>query len=109
MKEEILEMIDIENELKEVLIESEVENIPKPKKPAKKNIPIPEKNKIVKKTKYIYKITNKTFQPIQLVISEKEMILLGSRKKDNVVFIKHTTEQIINLEKKGMIKIRKMS
>ena len=93
MKEEILEMTDIEKELKSLIKEK----------------PDTKKTKSPKKVKYIYKITNKTFQPIQLIINENEMILLGSRKKDNIAFVKHITSQITNLEKKGMIKIRKMS
>jgi len=117
MKKEILEVTDIES--KEInTVEVEDKKINKKKREpiveksapiVEKSVPIVEKKKEPKKTKYIYKITNKTFQPIQLVINENDMVLLGSRKQDNVAFVKIVTNQITNLEKKGMVKIRKMS
>ncbi len=71
--------------------------------------PMEKSEKKTRSNKMVYKITNKTFQPIQLVISENEMLLLGARKKDNVVYIKNLTKQVSNLQNKGLIKIRKMS
>lgn len=67
----------------------------------------PEKNK--RSNKMVYKLTNKTFQPLQIILSENEMMLLGPRRGDNVIYVKQLTNQINNLQKKGMIKIRKMS
>jgi len=93
MENDILEIVNIEEDLKDIM--------------GIKEEPIVKKE--VKKVKYVYKITNKTFQPIQLVINENEMLLLGPVKKDNIVFVKRLTKQINNLEKKGMIKIRKMN
>ena len=110
MKKEILEVTDIESkEINTVEVEDKKINKKKREPIVEKSAPIVEKKKEPKKTKYIYKITNKTFQPIQLVINENDMVLLGSRKQDNVAFVKIVTNQITNLEKKGMVKIRKMS
>lgn len=104
--EKILEEVDMKKDLEakpEVEVKETVRKKASPK-PTKKKREV----KKTRKTKYVYKITNKTFQPIQLVIDESEMVLLGSRKRDNVAFVKEATWQIKNLEKKGMIKIRKM-
>lgn len=55
-----------------------------------------------------FKITNKTFQPIQLILEDGSMLLLGARKNNNIVFVKKLTKQIENLEIDGFVKIRKM-
>lgn len=69
----------------------------------------PIKKPAKRSKKVIYKLTNKTFQPLQIVLSERESILLGPRKKDNIAYVKELTSQINNLQKRGLIKIRKMS
>lgn len=110
MKKEVLEIVDIKNDEKKKSVTKEVtqkKEVNKTFAPPKKEVP--QETRKAKKTSYIYKITNKTFQSIQLVMNENDMLLLESRKRDNVVFVKHITKQIENLEKKGMIKIRKMN
>ena len=55
-----------------------------------------------------FKITNRTFQPLRLITEEGKMILLGSKKGSNVVFVEKLTSQLNNMENRGLIKIRKM-
>lgn len=55
-----------------------------------------------------YKITNRTFQPLQIVNSNGEVLLLGAGKGNNVVYVNFLTNQLKNLESKGLIKIRMM-
>jgi len=98
------------NELTEETESEEVETTPN------ETLEIKEEPEVKKPTpkkttskKTVFKITNKTFQPLQLVINESEMMLLGARRKDNVVYVKQLTNQINNLQKKGLVKIRKMN
>lgn len=100
--EEFTESLEDEN----IITEPEPEPEPKPKpeqKPEQKPEPVRRREKMV------YKITNKTFQPLQIVINENEIMLLGSRKNDNVIYVRQLTNQINNLQKKGLVKIRKMN
>jgi len=56
----------------------------------------------------MYKITNKTFQPIRIIFNEKSY-RMGSRKyKSNIIFVETLNAQIKNLQKRGFIKVRKM-
>lgn len=92
MYDDIPELKDIEKDLKEVF-----------------GIKEPEPVVRRKKVRNTYKITNRTYQPIQLIMSAKEMRLLGANKGDNIIFVNKLTNQINNLERKGFIKIREMN
>jgi len=54
-----------------------------------------------------YKIVNKTYQPIQLLIGGIDY-LLPSRGRDNFIIIFNLTQQIENLKKKELIAVRKV-
>lgn len=52
-----------------------------------------------------YKLRNLTYQPIRLIIGEFER-LLRARGKQGETIVNEITDQIKNLEKKGLIKVR---
>jgi ribosomal protein L35 len=53
-----------------------------------------------------YKITNKTFQPLQIVMGTNETHIIEGRAGNNVIFLNEINKQIRNLEKKGLVKVR---
>jgi hypothetical protein len=55
-----------------------------------------------------YKITNKTFQPLQIVIGPNETYIIEGRAGNNIIYLKNINTQIKNLYRKGLIKIREM-
>lgn len=55
-----------------------------------------------------YKITNKTFQPLQLVLGPNETHVLEGRAGNNIIYLPVINQQISNLHKRGLVKIREM-
>jgi|GEM_PF-3186547 hypothetical protein len=55
-----------------------------------------------------YKITNKTFQPLQIVIGTNETHIIEGRAGNNIIFLPVINKQIKNMHRKGLIKIREM-
>lgn len=53
------------------------------------------------------KLTNKTYQPLQLII-DNSVYIVGSRGNNNIIIIPHLTIQIQNLVDKELIKISKV-
>lgn len=56
----------------------------------------------------MYKIYNKTFQPLQIMVNQ-ETIILPKRARNSFVKVRSLTEQIKTLEKKDLIKVKKES
>lgn len=54
-----------------------------------------------------FKIVNKTYQPIQLIIDNKTSIL-PVRGRNNYIVVSEITRQIQNLARKELIVIRKV-
>lgn len=54
-----------------------------------------------------YKITNKSYMPLQLIIND-ETYYVGPRSGKNVFYVEELTEQIKNLRISGLLEIRKM-
>lgn len=54
-----------------------------------------------------FKIVNKTYQPMQLLING-DSFLLPSRGRNNFIIVFNITRQIENLAKKELIVIRKV-
>lgn len=57
----------------------------------------------------MYKIINKTFQPMQIVIGPNETYLLKARTKNKSLHLKYINKQIENLYEKGLIKLKKIN
>lgn len=55
-----------------------------------------------------YKITNKTFQPLQLVLGPNETHIVEGRAGNNVIYLPVINQQIKNMYKRGLVKIREM-
>lgn len=53
-----------------------------------------------------YKITNKTFQPLQIVMGPNETHIIEGRAGNNIIHLKEINKQIRNLERKGLVKVR---
>ena len=54
-----------------------------------------------------YKITNKSYMPLQLIINN-ETYYVGPRSGRNTFYIEELTEQIKNLRISGLLEIRKI-
>jgi len=54
-----------------------------------------------------FKVSNKTYQPLQLIIN-KQVYLLPARGKNNYVIVYNITKQMQTIESKGLITIRKI-
>ena len=54
-----------------------------------------------------YKITNKSYMPLQLIIND-ETYYVGPRSGQNVFYIEKLTEQIKNLRISGLLEIKKI-
>lgn len=55
-----------------------------------------------------YKITNKTFQPLQIVMGSNETHIIEGRAGNNVIYLTQINKQIKNLHKRGLIKVREI-
>lgn len=56
----------------------------------------------------MYKVYNKTFQPIQIIV-DKETIILPKRQRNGYVSVNEKTEQMKKLEKDELIKVKQVS
>lgn len=55
-----------------------------------------------------YKITNKTFQPLQIVMGSNETHLIEGRAGNNVIYLPEINNQIKNLQRRGLVKVREI-